>query len=112
MTARRASICRRYRFQQIENQHLIGHSIERQLFAHRRIISQVIQHASTVLRRRMLCRATISCAKCTRRIYPNVDGIRNSIRVLSLTNERFGRLKAEELIDDRSVRKLEKESLF
>jgi hypothetical protein len=48
----------------------------------------------------------------TRRIHPNVDGIRNSIRVLSLTNERFGRLKAEELIDDRSVRKLEKESLF
>ena len=29
MAARRASICRRYPFQQIENQHLIGHSIER-----------------------------------------------------------------------------------
>ena len=27
----------------------------------------------------------------TRRIYPNVEGIRNSIRVLTLTNEKFGR---------------------
>ena len=28
MAARRTSICRRYPFQPIENQHLIGHSIE------------------------------------------------------------------------------------
>src|SRR5215831_12113441 len=48
----------------------------------------------------------------TRRIYPNLDGIRNSIRVLTLTNEKFGRLKAEDLVDDRVVRKLEKEGLF
>jgi NitT/TauT family transport system substrate-binding protein len=48
----------------------------------------------------------------TRRIYPNMDGIRNAIRVLTLTNEKFGRLKAEELVDDRIVRKLEKEGLF
>ena len=48
----------------------------------------------------------------TRRIYPNVEGIRNSIRVLTLTNEKFGRLKAEDLVDDRIVRKLEKEGLF
>ena len=48
----------------------------------------------------------------TRRIYPNLEGIRNGIRVLTLTNEKFGRLKAEELIDDRIVRKLEKEGLF
>jgi len=32
--------------------------------------------------------------------------------VLTLTNERFGRLKAEDLVDDRVVRKLEKEGLF
>jgi hypothetical protein len=44
----------------------------------------------------------------TRRIYPNVKGIRNSIRVLTLTNEKFGRLRAEDLIDDRSVKKLER----
>ena len=48
----------------------------------------------------------------TRRIYPNVEGIRNSIRVLTLTNEKFGRLKAEDLVDDRIARKLEKEGLF
>jgi len=48
----------------------------------------------------------------TRRIYPNVEGIRNSIRVLTLTNEKFGRLKAEDLVDDRIVKKLEREGLF
>jgi len=48
----------------------------------------------------------------TRRIHPNIEGIRNSIRVLTLTNEKFGRLKAEDLVDDRIVRKLEKEGLF
>ena len=47
-----------------------------------------------------------------RRIYPNVDGIRNAIRLLTVTNEKFGRLKAEDLFDDRIVRKLEKEGLF
>jgi NitT/TauT family transport system substrate-binding protein len=46
----------------------------------------------------------------TRRIYPSLDGIRNSLR--TITNEKFGRLKAEELVDDRFVRKLEKEGLF
>ena len=48
----------------------------------------------------------------TRRIYPNVEGIRNSIRVLTLTNEKFGRLKAEDLVDHRIVTKLEKGGLF
>ena len=33
MAARRAAICKRYLFQQIENQHVVGHSIERGLFA-------------------------------------------------------------------------------
>ena len=33
MAARRAAICKRYLFQQIENQHVVGHSIERWLFA-------------------------------------------------------------------------------
>ena len=47
-----------------------------------------------------------------RRIYPDLDGIRNAIRVLTLTNEKFGRLKAEDLVDDHIVRKLEKEGLF
>lgn len=48
----------------------------------------------------------------TKRIYPTVDGIRNSIRVLAMTNEKYRGLKAEDLIDDRIVRKLEKEGAF
>jgi len=48
----------------------------------------------------------------TRRIHPNVEGIRNAIRLLTVTNEKFGRLKAEDLIDDSIVRKLEREGLF
>lgn len=48
----------------------------------------------------------------TKRIYPTVDGIRNSLRVLSMTSEKFSRVKAEDLVDDRIVRKLEKEGLF
>ena len=48
----------------------------------------------------------------TRQIYPSLEGIRNSIRVLTLTDEKFGRLKAEDLVDDRFARKFEKEGLF
>jgi len=48
----------------------------------------------------------------TRRIYPTVDGIRTAIRVIGMTNEKFRGLKAEELVDDRIVRKLEKEGAF
>lgn len=47
-----------------------------------------------------------------RRIYPTIEGVRNVIRLLGLTNEKIRRLKAEELVDDRFVRKLEKEGLF
>ncbi len=36
----------------------------------------------------------------TKRIYPTVDGIRNSLRVLATTNEKFRALKAEDLVDD------------
>jgi ABC-type nitrate/sulfonate/bicarbonate transport system substrate-binding protein len=48
----------------------------------------------------------------TKKIYPTIEGIRNSIRVLSATNEKFKGLKAEDLVDDRIVRKLEKEGAF
>jgi NitT/TauT family transport system substrate-binding protein len=48
----------------------------------------------------------------TRRIYPTVDGIRTAIRVIGMTNEKFRGLRAEELVDDRIVRKLEKEGAF
>jgi NitT/TauT family transport system substrate-binding protein len=47
-----------------------------------------------------------------RKIYPSVDGIRNVIRLLGASNEKIRRLKAEDLIDDSAVRKLEKEGRF
>ncbi len=47
-----------------------------------------------------------------RRIFPRADGVRNVIRLLGLSNEKIAKLKAEELVDDRFVRKLEKEGKF
>lgn len=47
-----------------------------------------------------------------RRIHPNVDGIRNAIRLIGTSNEKVRRLNAENLVDDRFVRKLEKEGRF
>ena len=47
-----------------------------------------------------------------RRIYPNVDGLRNVIRILGRTSEPIRKLKVEDIIDDRVVRKLEKEGAF
>ena len=47
-----------------------------------------------------------------RRIYPSVDGIRNTIRLLGTTSEKIRNLKAEEMVDDRFVKKLEQQGLF
>ena len=47
-----------------------------------------------------------------KKIYPSVDGIRNVIRLLGTSNEKIRRLKAEELVDDSVVRKLEKDGRF
>ena len=47
-----------------------------------------------------------------RKIYPSVDGIRNVIRLLGANNEKIRRLKAEDLIDDSAVRKMEREGRF
>ena len=47
-----------------------------------------------------------------KKIYSNVDGIRNVIRLLGTTNEKIRRLKAEELVDDSLVKKLEREGRF
>jgi hypothetical protein len=44
-----------------------------------------------------------------RKIYPSADGIRNVIRLLGANNEKIRRLKAEELIEDSAVRRMEKE---
>jgi hypothetical protein len=42
-----------------------------------------------------------------RRIYANVDGLRNVIRILGRSNEQIRKLKAEDIIDER-IAKLEK----
>ena len=47
-----------------------------------------------------------------RRIFPNVEGLRNVVNLLGKTNEQIRRVKVADLIDDRIVRKLEKEGLF
>jgi NitT/TauT family transport system substrate-binding protein len=47
-----------------------------------------------------------------RKIYASADGVRNVIRLLGAANEKIRRLKAEELVDDSIVRKLEKEGRF
>ena len=47
-----------------------------------------------------------------RRISPSVEGIQNTIRLLGATNEKIRGLKAEDVIDDRIVKKLEQKGLF
>jgi ABC-type nitrate/sulfonate/bicarbonate transport system substrate-binding protein len=47
-----------------------------------------------------------------RRIYPNVAGIRNVIRLLGPTNAKLASLKAENVVDDRIVKKLDQEGLL
>lgn len=47
-----------------------------------------------------------------RRIYPNVDGLRNVIRLLGTSSEQIKKVKVEDIVDERVVRKLEKEGLF
>lgn len=47
-----------------------------------------------------------------RKIYPTVEGVRNTIRLLGMSNEKIRNLRAEELIDDRIVRRLEQKGLF
>jgi ABC-type nitrate/sulfonate/bicarbonate transport system substrate-binding protein len=47
-----------------------------------------------------------------RRIYPNAEGLRNVIRLLGNSSEQLKKIKVENIVDDRIVRKLEKEGLF
>jgi NitT/TauT family transport system substrate-binding protein len=44
-----------------------------------------------------------------RRLAPTKEGLRNALRILTRFDAKFGRLKTEDLIDDRIARKLEKE---
>jgi ABC-type nitrate/sulfonate/bicarbonate transport system substrate-binding protein len=47
-----------------------------------------------------------------KKIYPSVEGIRNVIRLLGKNNDKIRRLKAEELVNDSFVRKLERDGRF
>lgn len=47
-----------------------------------------------------------------RKISPSIDGVRNVIRLLGAGNEKIRRLKAEELVDDSVVKRLEKDGRF
>ncbi len=44
-----------------------------------------------------------------RSIIPTRDGIQNALRILSKTDPKFAKLKAEDLVDDRIARRLEQE---
>jgi ABC-type nitrate/sulfonate/bicarbonate transport system substrate-binding protein len=48
----------------------------------------------------------------SRRIVPTADGVRNTLRILERVDPKFGKMKAENLIDDRIVRKLDREGVF
>lgn len=43
---------------------------------------------------------------------PTAEGLRNTLRVLSRVDPKYGRLKVEDLIDDRIIRKLDREGVF
>ena len=46
------------------------------------------------------------------KIYPSVEGVRNTIRLLGASNEKIRGLRTEDIIDDRTVRRLEQKGLF
>ena len=47
-----------------------------------------------------------------RRLFPTVDGVRNTLRIFDRIDPKFGRMKAEALVDERIVRKLERDGVF
>jgi NitT/TauT family transport system substrate-binding protein len=47
-----------------------------------------------------------------RRIFPNLEGLRNVINLLGRSNDQIRRIKVEDIVDERIARKLEKEGLF
>lgn len=48
----------------------------------------------------------------SRRLFPTTEGVRNTLRILSRIDPKFSKLKAEDLIDERIVRKLERDGVF
>jgi ABC-type nitrate/sulfonate/bicarbonate transport system substrate-binding protein len=47
-----------------------------------------------------------------KKIYPNVEGLNNVVRLLAGSSEQLRKLKVENIIDHRVVKKLEKEGIF
>lgn len=47
-----------------------------------------------------------------KRIFPTIDGVRNTLRILDGIDAKLGRLKAENLVDERIVQKLERDGVF
>jgi NitT/TauT family transport system substrate-binding protein len=47
-----------------------------------------------------------------KRIFPNVEGLNNVIRLLAKNSEQIRKVKVEDIVDERVVKKLEKEGLF
>jgi hypothetical protein len=47
-----------------------------------------------------------------KKIFPSVEGIGNVIRLLGKNNDKIRRLKAQELVNDSVVKKLEREGRF
>ena len=45
-------------------------------------------------------------------LFLRADGVRNVIRLLGQSSEKIRKLKAEDLVDDRFVKKLEREGRF
>ena len=48
----------------------------------------------------------------SRRIFPTVDAVRNTLRILERFDPKFDRLQAENLVANRIVRKLEQDGVF
>ena len=48
----------------------------------------------------------------SRRTFPTVDGVCNTLRILERFDPKLGRLKAANLVNERIVRKLERDGVF
>jgi hypothetical protein len=52
------------------------------------------------------------CDLYGRRIFPTVEGVRNTVRILGRVDPKFSKLKAEDLVDERIRRKLDRDGFF
>jgi len=47
-----------------------------------------------------------------RKLYPDIEGMRNVQRLLKTQNPRIGEVNVEDLVDNRYIRKLDESSFF